>query len=84
VPEGIAGFLDAMPADRLAEVRLADNNGEYEIHMQPGEGIIDFTDMFRRVEATGYSGHYMNAFGSLDDMLRGRDYLTGKFPGAEA
>ena len=84
VPEGIAGFLDAMPTDRLAEVRLADNNGEYEIHMQPGEGIIDFTDMFRRVEATGYSGHYMNAFGSLDDMLRGRDYLVERFPGAGA
>ncbi len=84
VPEGIAGFLDAMPTDRLAEVRLADNNGEYEIHMQPGEGIIDFTDMFRRVEATGYSGYYMNAFGSLDDMLRGRDYLVERFPGAGA
>lgn len=83
VPEGISGFLDAMPAERLAEVRLADNNGEYEIHMQPGDGIIDFTDMFRRVEATGYSGHYMNAFGSLDDMLRGRDYLVERFPGAE-
>ncbi len=84
VPEGISGFLDAMPTERLAEVRLADNNGEYEIHMYPGDGIIDFRDMFRRVEATGYSGHYMNAFGSLDDMLRGRDYLIGKFPGAEA
>ena len=83
VPEGIAGFLDAMPTERLAEVRLADNNGEYEIHMQPGDGIIDFTDMFRRVEATGYSGHYMNAFGSLDDMLRGRDHLVEKFPGAD-
>jgi sugar phosphate isomerase/epimerase len=84
VPEGISGFLEAMPTERLAEVRIADNNGEYEIHMQPGDGIIDFTDMFRRVEATGYSGHYTNAFGSLDDMLRGRDYLAGKFPGAEA
>ncbi len=83
VPEGIAGFLDSMPTERLAEVRLADNNGEYEIHMQPGDGIIDFTDMFRRVEATGYSGHYMNAFGSLDDMLRGRDYLAERFPGAD-
>ena len=82
VPERISGFLDAMPTERLAEVRLADNNGEYEIHMHPGDGIIDFTDMFRRVETTGYSGHYMNAFGSLDDMLRGREYLVERFPGA--
>ncbi len=84
VPEGIAGFLDAMPTELLGEVRLADNNGEYEVHMYPGDGIIDFTDMFARVEATGFTGHYINAFGSLDDMLRGREYLVGKFPGSGA
>ena len=55
---------------------MADNNGEYEVHLYPGEGIIDFADMFRRVEATGFQGHYMNAFGSLDDMLRGREDLV--------
>ncbi len=81
VPEGIAGFLDGMPTERMAVVRLADNHGKYEDHMYPGEGIIDFTDMFSRVEATGFDGHYMSAYGSLDDMLRGRDYLVGCFPG---
>lgn len=80
VPEGINGFLEKGPVDRLGEVRLADNNGEYEVHMQPGTGIIDWTDMFRRVEATGFTGHYMNAFGSLDDMLRGREFEVEKFP----
>jgi sugar phosphate isomerase/epimerase len=80
VPEGIAGFLDAMPVDRLAEVRVADSNGEYELHMQPGEGIIDFPDMFARVEATGFAGHYMCAFGPLDAMLRGRDWMAERFP----
>jgi sugar phosphate isomerase/epimerase len=81
VPEGIPGFLAEMPTDRLKEVRLADNNGEYEIHMFPGDGIIDFTDTFRRIEATGFRGHYMCAFGSLDDMLRGRDLLAGLYAG---
>lgn len=81
VPEGIAGFLDAMPTELLGEVRMADNNGEYELHMQPGDGIIDFSDMFARVEATGYTGHYMSAYGSLTDMLSGRDYLVKRFPG---
>ena len=80
VPEGIAGFLDDGPSHRLGEVRLADNNGEYEVHMQPGQGIVDWTDMFRRVEATGFCGHYMNAFGTLDDMLRGRDFQVATFP----
>jgi sugar phosphate isomerase/epimerase len=79
-PEGIGGFLDALPTDRLAEVRVADSNGVFEQHMQPGEGVIDFTDMFARVEATGFTGHYMCAFGSLDNMLRGRDWMTERFP----
>lgn len=81
VPEGIAGFLNDGPVARLGEVRMADNNGEYELHMQPGEGIIDWTEMFRHVESTGFKGHYMNAFGSLDDMLRGREFQIARFPG---
>jgi sugar phosphate isomerase/epimerase len=76
VPEGIAGFLDAMPAERLGEVRLADNNGEYELHMYPGTGIVDFADTFRRIEATGYAGHYTAAFGTIEDMLRARPLLA--------
>jgi hypothetical protein len=32
--------------------------------------------MFRRVEANGFRGHYMNAFGSLGDMLAGREALV--------
>lgn len=80
VPEGIVGFLDGMPSERMAVVRLADNHGKYEEHQFPGNGIIDFTDMFQRVEATGFTGHYMSAYGSLDDMLRGRNYLVDRFP----
>jgi sugar phosphate isomerase/epimerase len=76
VPEGIAGFLAAMPAARLGEVRLADNNGDYELHMFPGTGIIDFADAFRLIEATGYTGSYTAAFGTIDDMLRARAYLA--------
>jgi len=77
VPEGIAGFLAAMPFDCLAEVRLADcfRNGK-EQHLRPGEGDLDFADLFRRIEAAGFSGHYMNAFGSLDDMAAARDVLV--------
>ena len=78
VPEGIAGFLGALPTDRLGEVRLADNNGEYEVHLYPGEGIIDFAEVFRLTEATGFGGHYMAAFGSLDDMVSGREILAAK------
>jgi sugar phosphate isomerase/epimerase len=74
-PEGIAGFVDALDFSRCREVRLADCRGTVEEHLNPGQGTIDFADMFRRIEATGFVGHYMNQFGSLDDMLAGRDYL---------
>jgi sugar phosphate isomerase/epimerase len=77
VPEGITGFVEALDFARVAEVRLADcfRNG-HEVHLRPGAGDLDFGDMFRRVEGAGFRGHYMNAFGSLDDMLRGRDELV--------
>jgi hypothetical protein len=37
--------------------------------------------MFRRIEATGFTGHYMNAFGTLDDMQAARRIMAA---GAEA
>lgn len=76
VPEGIDGHLDAMDLKRLGEVRLADNRGDKEQHLQIGQGNIDFKKMFQRIEGAGYRGHYMNAFGSLDDMLKGRETLA--------
>jgi sugar phosphate isomerase/epimerase len=73
VPEGIAGFIDAIDLSRVEEVRLADcfRNG-HEVHLHPGAGDLDFGDLFRRLESRGFKGHYTNAFGSLDDMLQGR------------
>jgi sugar phosphate isomerase/epimerase len=77
VPEGIAGFVDALDMRRVEEVRLTDcfRNG-YEVHLKPGAGDLDFPDMFKRIEGAGFIGHYMNAFGSLDDMLGSRDSLV--------
>jgi sugar phosphate isomerase/epimerase len=74
-PIGIKGFIDGMDMSRCAEVRLADNNGLYEVHLAPGCGTVDFVDMFRRVEAAGFQGHYMCGWGSIQDMLTGREYL---------
>jgi len=75
-PEGIDGFLDALPLERCGEVRLADNHGEFELHMFPGEGIIDFGKLFARIEGNGYRNHYMCNFGSQDEMLRGRRLMA--------
>jgi sugar phosphate isomerase/epimerase len=77
VPEGVAGFIAALDLGRVEEVRLADCfRNAHEVHLRPGAGDLDFADMFRRVESGGFRGHYMNAFGSLDDMLAGRDELV--------
>ena len=77
VPEGIPGFIEAIDLRRVEEVRLADcfRNG-FEAHLKPGEGDLDFGDLFRRLESGGFTGHYTNAFGSLDDMLAARRYLV--------
>lgn len=73
LPPGVEGFVDAIPLDRVVEVRLADcfRNG-HEVHLRPGEGDFDFGEMFRLLESRGYTGRYMNAFGSLDDMQAAR------------
>ncbi len=75
---GIANFVDAMDFSLCREVRIADNNGSYEIHQQPGEGTIDFGAMFAKIEGLGYEGHYTNGFGTIDDMLVGRDYMIAR------
>jgi sugar phosphate isomerase/epimerase len=75
---GIKGFVDGMDMGRCEEVRVADNNGLYELHMHPGTGTVDFVDMFRRIEATGFKGHYMCGWGTIDQMLEGRDYLVDR------
>jgi sugar phosphate isomerase/epimerase len=76
LPVGIAGFFEAFGPARLAEVRLADNRGDREEHLKPGDGTIDFPAMFRLIEGHGYRGHYMLAFGTLQDMREGRDLLA--------
>ena len=78
VPEGVEGFIRDIPLHRVAEVRLADcfRNGKEE-HLAPGKGDFDFPGLFAALDTKGYQGHYTNAFGSLDDMLRGRDLFAG-------
>ena len=77
VPEGVDGFMDAFGVGRIGEVRLADNTGEVEVHMLPGQGNIDFPALFRRLEGEGYDGYYTMAFGSLGDKLAARELFRG-------
>ena len=75
-PNKIPEFMAGLDMKRCGEVRLADCRGTHEEHLKPGEGTIDFPAMFAAIEKSGYRGHYMQAFGSLDDMLKGRQTLA--------
>jgi sugar phosphate isomerase/epimerase len=75
-PNRIDAFMKGLDMKRCGEVRLADCRGTHEEHLRPGEGTIDFPAMFAAIEKSGYRGHYMQAFGSLDDMLKGRQTLA--------
>jgi sugar phosphate isomerase/epimerase len=76
VPEGIDGFIDTFGVRRMGEVRLADNLGDREVHLRPGEGNIDFASLFNRLESAGYQGHYMMAFGDQADKIAARDFFA--------
>lgn len=85
MPDGVEGFVDAIPLDRVAEVRLADcfRNG-HEQHLLPGQGNFDFGAMFALLEKRGFKGHYMNAFGTVDDMQKARHDMVRMAEGAMA
>ena len=76
VPEGVDGFIDAFGTDRIGEVRLADNSGDYEIHLIPGERTLDFMNLFRRLEEAGYKGHYTMAYGFDIERIQSRNILA--------
>ena len=76
VPEDADGFPDAFGIDRIGEVRLADNTGEKEVHLNPGEGNIDFRAVFNRLELAGYADFYSMAFGGLPDKLAARELFA--------
>ena len=73
VPDRVQGFLDAFGIARMAEVRLTDNPGDYELHLVPGEGVIDFPDVFQRLDRAGYAGRFCLDFGTDEAKVRVRD-----------
>jgi sugar phosphate isomerase/epimerase len=73
VPDKTQGFLDAFGVERCVQVRLTDNPGTYEKHVVPGEGVIDFPDVFRRLDRAGYTGPFCLDFGTDADKVRIRD-----------
>ena len=77
-PEGWAGFLDIFGVDNIGQVRINDNNGDYEIHLVPGEGTIDFDALFKRLNAMGYKGWFSLGFGNAADKIRVKNEFKRK------
>jgi sugar phosphate isomerase/epimerase len=84
VPEGVDGFLDEFGIDRIGQVRLADNRGDVEGDMRPGEGTVDFGSLFRRLDAEGYDSHYNLQFGDRAEELEARDELAELYGNIES
>ena len=77
VADGWHGFLAAFGAGNIGQVRLNDNNGDYEVHLVPGEGNIDFAALFAALRAAGYEGWFNLGFGGEADKIRVKDWFTG-------
>jgi sugar phosphate isomerase/epimerase len=56
-------------------VRINDNHGDYEVHLVPGEGNIDFVDMFGALNARGYEGWFSLGFGNDADKVRVKEWF---------
>lgn len=73
VPEDWSGFLEAFGVENIGQVRVNDNTGEYEIHLVPGEGTIDFEALFSDLNKLGYRGWFNLGFGEQADKIRIRE-----------
>lgn len=43
--------------DKISALHIHDNHGEVDEHLIPGDGMIDFSDFFAGLEASGYRGY---------------------------
>ena len=73
VPDGFDGFLDAFGVENIGQVRLNDTHSRYEEHLPPGQGIVDFRHVFRRLTERGYRGPFTLDFGTAADRAHWRD-----------
>ena len=62
--------------ENIGQICLNDNHGDYEVHLVPGEGTIDFPALFERLKAKGYEGWFSMGFGDEADKIRVRDWFA--------
>jgi sugar phosphate isomerase/epimerase len=77
VTDGFDGFLNAFGVERIGQVRLNDTHGRYEEHLLPGQGIVDFRAVFRRLTEAGYDGPFTLDFGTSEERAHWRTVFAG-------
>ena len=77
VSDGFDGFLDAFGVANIGQVRLNDTHGRYEEHLVPGQGIVDFRHVFRRLTDLGYKGPFTLDFGTAEERAAWRTTFAG-------
>ena len=78
LPGDFDSFFDAFGLERIGLILVCDNRGQYEEHLYPGQGTMDFARLFQRLEGGGYTGPYMLTFGNREQKVSGREYLLEK------
>lgn len=78
LPGDFDSFIDAFGVSRIGLVLMADNRGQYEEHLLPGQGTMDFGRLLSRLEGEGYRGPYMLTFGNREQKIAGREYILEK------
>jgi len=78
LPGDFDAFIDAFGVERIGLVLVADNRGQFEEHLLPGQGSLDFRRLLHRLEGDGYQGPYMLTFGNREQKLSGREYLLAQ------
>ena len=76
VADGWDGFLAAFGAGNIGQVRLNDNRGDYEVHLVPGAGNIDFAALFEALRTAGYEGWFNLGFGDEADKIRVKEWFS--------
>jgi sugar phosphate isomerase/epimerase len=79
LPGDFDSFFDAFGVERIGLILVADNRGTIEEHLLPGQGTMDFSRLFKRLEGDGYRGPYMLTFGNRDQKIAGREYFLHQF-----
>ncbi|MCD8356357.1 MAG: sugar phosphate isomerase/epimerase [Clostridia bacterium] len=71
-------YVDAV-GDRIVNLHISDYTGESDC-LLPGQGSVDFTNLFRQLEAHGYQGSalvevYSDDYSSFDELRQSRLFL---------